>query len=510
MAASVRDQQEEYLIVAEALAARRAADPLISFPLHAKQKAFVRSTLDRVHKENWFIAANRSGKSDAGAYIGATLARFGRQDDDVKWDNTSSPSGGVAVRDRSTSGWGSALDFPLSRDVIQPKYFDNGYRIVGKYPSFIPKHESESWNSEAQILKLRNGSLIGFKSAESGRRKYQGADKDWFHMDEEHPWEIYEESVIRVGSRPLIFFCTATILPPEGVSVSTSWVFPKIIQPWQSGQLPGVGVFGASIYDNPGIPRDEIVRLEAIYPEGSVSRRIRLAGEWLPGIGGARAYHGFDRQIHVAREMPELSLRRPLFWTWDFNVEPMVSLVGQIDGSVYRFYRELIMHEGSIPDMCNLFYDAFPAHGSEIWLYGDSTGKGRAGQTGESDYWTILNEMKQYGSPIRMKVPPDNPRVPDRVNAVNRLLRDEEGQGRIQIHHSCVELIGDFEGVLRDQRGSILKIRNRKDPYFHRTHTSDAAGYMLAFEEPVRPHTARGASPHVPQGLSGPQYRKGY
>ena len=207
-------------------------------------------------------------------------------------------------------------------------------------------------------------------------------------MDEEHPWEIYEESVIRVGASPLIFFCTATILPPEGISVTTSWVFPKIIQPWQSGQLPGVGLFGASIYDNPGIPRDEIARLEAIYPEGSASRRIRLAGEWLPGIGGARAYHGFDRSIHVARQMPEISVRRPLFWTWDFNVEPMVSLVGQIDGSVFNFHRELIMHEGSIPEMCNLFYDAFPGM---VPKYG-STEMPQQGRTGRPERGLVASQ----------------------------------------------------------------------------------------------------------------------
>lgn len=501
---TVREQQEEFLLLAEELATRRGGDPLKNFPLHAKQKAFVDSTLLQKHKENWFIAANRSGKSDAGAYIGATLARFGRQ------DARPSPHAGAGIQviDRSTSGWVSALDFPTSRDVIQPKYFDNGYRIVGKYPPFIPKHEIDSWSTENQILKLKNGSIIGFKSAESGRRKYQGADKDWFHMDEEHPRDIYEEAVIRVGGNPLIFFCTATLLPPEGINITTSWVFPMIIQPWQSGLTPQVGLFGASIYDNPGIPREEIRRLEAIYPEGSTSRRIRLDGEWLPGLAGARAYHGFERQLHVSTQMPAISMRRPLIWMWDFNVEPMVSLVGQVDGIVYRVYRELIMDEGSIPEMCDLFYDAFPTHGGEIWLYGDSTGGGRVAQTGESDYWTIMNEMKQYGAPIRKKVPPENPRVPDRINAVNRMLRDEEGNVRIQVDAGCTELIADLEGVLRDQRGGILKIRNRKDPYFKRTHTSDAFGYWISFEEPVRAHSARGASPHVPSGLSGPSYSR--
>lgn len=498
-----RNRKEELLLMTQVLAERQKNDPLRNFPLHLKQKAFVSSVLERKKKENWFIAANRSGKSEAGAYVGATLARFGRQ------DAKPAPHAGASVQviDRSTSGWVSALDFPTSRDVIQPKYFNNGFAKSGARDPFIPAHEIEKWDTESQILKLKNGSIIGFKSAESGRRKYQGADKDWFHMDEEHPWEIYEESVIRVGNKPLIFFCTATILPPEGQQVTTSWVFPKVIQPWKDGKLPDTGLFGASIYDNPGIARDEIRRLEAIYPENSPSRRIRLLGEWLPGIGGARAYPAFDRLLHVTREPMQIVQRRPLFWCWDFNVEPMVSLVGQVNGFVYEFHRELILDEGSISEMCELFYYHFPTHGAEIWLYGDSTGEGRSNQTGQSNYWTIINEMKQYGSPIRMRIPPENPRVPDRINAVNRVLKDEEGLVRVQLDPQCQELIADFEGVLRDQRGGVLKIRNKKDPYFRRTHTSDAAGYLLAYEEPVRVSGPRGGGQHVPQGLtSGPNY----
>ncbi len=499
-----RKHTEELLLLAEELKSRRGSDPLKNFPLHDKQQAFVDSTLGQKFKENWFIAANRAGKSEAGAYIGATLARFGRQDGRYVGAAGSS----VSVNDRATAGWVSALDFPTSRDVIQPKYFDNGYGRAGKYPPFIPNHEIESWNAESQVLKLKNGSIIGFKSAESGRRKYQGADRDWLHMDEEHPYEIYEECVIRVGQKPLIFFCTATLLPPEGQQQTVSWVFPKIITPWKEGALLHIGLWGASIYDNPGIPRDEIKRLEAIYPEGTPARRIRLEGEWLPGMGGALAYASFARQIHV-KPQPSIIQRMPLVWMWDFNVEPMVSLVGQFDGFIYRFHREFFMEQGNIPDMCDAFYEAFPEHGSEVWLYGDATGKGRTGQTGKSDYWTILNQMKQYTSPIRMRVPEENPRIADRINAVNRLLKDEDGQNRISIDPTCRNLITDMEGVLRDNKGGVMKITNKKDPYFWRTHISDAAGYWLSFEEPVRPQSARGNSHYVPRSLSGPGYRFG-
>ena len=471
------------------LEARLSSDPLHSFRLHQKQDDFVHYVLNHPGKEAWFIAANRSGKSDAGAYLGAHLARFGFP--------------GI---EKPTSGWVSALDFPTSRDVIQPKYFNNGFVPPGQpHAPFIPDHEIAEWRKEDQILKLKNGSIIGFKSAETGRSKYQGAEKDWIHFDEEHPRELYEESVIRVGASPLTFFCTATLLPPEGLkSVTASWVFPLVIIPWQQGRLPNVRLFGASIYDNPGIPRAEIERLEGIYPEGSIQRRIRLNGEWLPGLAGARAYSAFDRLLHGSRSPPDLISRRPLLWTWDFNVEPMCSLVLQSHQGVYWVHRELTLEPGSIPEMCQLFYEQFIDHQGEVWLYGDATSNRRNSQTGKTDYFIILNEMKQYSMPIRMKVPEKNPPIPDRINAVNRLLIGDRGDVRLRVNPECHDLVADLEGVLRDQKGGILKVSNRRDPYFRRTHWSDALGYLVAYEEPVKliSEERRGRSAPIPR----PQY----
>jgi hypothetical protein len=99
----------------------------------------------------------------------------------------------------------------------------------------------------------------------------------------------------------------------------------------------------------------------------------------------------------------------------------------------------------------------------------------------------VLQEMRGYRLPLTLKIPHENPRVPDRINALNRLLLDEDKRARLMIDQSCTELIADLEEVKRDKKGGILKITNKKDPYFRRTHTSDAVGYLAAFEEPVRP-----------------------
>lgn len=70
---------------------------------------------------------------------------------------------------------------------------------------------------------------------------------------------------------------------------------------------------------------------------------------------------------------------------------------------------------------------------------------------------------------------------------MNVACKDHEGSIQLEIDPSCLELIDDMEQVISDGRGGIKKTHNRKDPYYKRTHTSDALGYWISFEAPIRP-----------------------
>lgn len=486
---------EEQLALSEELLRRRSDDPLLTFEPHAKQIPFIESVLKRVQRENFFLAANRSGKSDAGAYIGATLARFGRQDQKRET---------MEAKDRATSGWVVSLDFPSSRDIIQPKYFDNGFMPPARaHEPFIPQREILEWRISDQILKLRNGSIIGFKSADSGRSKFQGTEKDWIHFDEEPPKGVYEESVIRIGARPLDIFGTCTLLPPEGQIGGVTWIYTDKVKPWKQGKEIPWNIFTASMYDNPHLSVEEIELVAARYPEGSAQHRIRILGELIGGISGARIYGSFDFRLNV-REQPAISLRRPLCWMWDFNVEPMISLIGQREKGLFRVFKELIIEEGNIGDMCEMFKSAHPYHMAEIWVYGDATGRDRSHHTNRTSYQLIMNYMADYPVPLRLKVPESNPSVPDRINAVNRASKNERGEIEVEVDSSCIELIDDMEQVLSDGKGGIKKTFNRKDPYYRRTHTSDALGYWISMECPVRAFRPMGSTP---RRLPTPSYQ---
>src|SRR5262245_10571585 len=177
MADLSRAQRELEFALKRERSERRESDPLHQWVPTDRQRPFVASVLSGAKMTNYLIAANRSGKSDAGAACAAHLARFGVDPIHAAY----SEGGRVAVYDRATSGWVVTLDFPTSRDILQPKLFDNGIAKQGSHPPFIPAREiaKDGWRSADQILRLKIGSVIGFKSCESGRVKFQGAGKDW-------------------------------------------------------------------------------------------------------------------------------------------------------------------------------------------------------------------------------------------------------------------------------------------------------------------------------------------
>ena len=275
-----RERLEELLLLREEALARQENDPWWVWEPTPRQIPFIHDILTGVTTEGWMFAANRSGKTDAAAFMAASLARFGGACPRYETHHPDVPDG-------PTAGWVISVTHNNSIEVVQPKIFNNG---LGKDPGhapFIPEREIAGWNVTHQILTLKNGSSIGFKSAEGGALKIAGAAKDWILFDEEPPLPVYNEAVIRVAAgKRLLVFGACTLLPPEGQAGGVSWMFDAKIKPWQQGKNPDCRIYTSSIYDNPHLPIAEIRRLEAIYPEGTVSRRIRLDGELIPGLSG--------------------------------------------------------------------------------------------------------------------------------------------------------------------------------------------------------------------------------
>jgi hypothetical protein len=201
-------------------------------------------------------------------------------------------------------------------------------------------------------------------------------------------------------------------------------------------------------------------------------------------VSGALAYSAFSA-ANLCQGL-EYSAFLPLCLVVDFNVEPMVWEIAQISpGGLVCFIDEIKLSPTNIESMIREFRNRYPAHQGELWIYGDGTGQWRNPQTGKSSYDLMRLYLRGYSAAVILKIPSTNPFQADRVNAFNLKLRGAEGQiGVLVNQEKCPELVQDFQEVTIKE-GKIVKVSDRDNPYFNRTHASDAAGYLISREWPT-------------------------
>jgi hypothetical protein len=165
----------------------------------------------------------------------------------------------------------------------------------------------------------------------------------------------------------------------------------------------------------------------------------------------------------------------PLLWALDFNVDPMSSVVAQIGGGTVFVLDEIVLRHASTQDACEEFGRRFPGHRSGIVIYGDASGNSQH-TTGVSDYEIVREYFRMhYGPRVKYKVPKANPSVRERIMLTNAKLRSASGEIRLWLDPKCKESIKDFEQVsYKADSNAIDKEKDR-----HRTHASDALGYLL-------------------------------
>ncbi len=168
----------------------------------------------------------------------------------------------------------------------------------------------------------------------------------------------------------------------------------------------------------------------------------------------------------------------PLEVGCDFNYSPapMVWTLSQKnpEGDKIHTFRELSAVECSTENMAQTlagqYGDFF------LRIYGDSSGvRGTTSNQGKSDFDYIGNVLAEAGCMYTIDTDQMNPRVKDRVENQNRLLRN--GAGEITHTYnpdSCPLFDADMRGVGWNQNGKLTGNGN-----VLLTHASDATGYML-------------------------------
>jgi hypothetical protein len=181
-----------------------------------------------------------------------------------------------------------------------------------------------------------------------------------------------------------------------------------------------------------------------------------------------RAAWAFNRDEHI-RVADELSSYKVI--GLDFNVDYMSAVLACIygDGTIH-YIDEIRQNNSSTEYICKEMKRKW---GEVQEIYPDPAGSARSTTSNRSDHQIL----KEYNYLVYARK--SHPSNIDRLNALNRKLRDAKGKVSMTIDPRCKYLIKDLEQVQRDRKGGIDKSN------LQLTHSLDACSYLIEYKFPI-------------------------
>ena len=258
--------------------------------VHVKQMKFHKC----VKRNRWVFGGNRSGKTECGAV------------EAVWWVRGIHP---FRENRKDVCGWVVSPTYEVQREVSQSKilsYLRPEWILDVTMQSGRKSSPEDGVIDYITVKNVFGGvSRLGFKSADQGREKFQGASLDFVWFDEEPPHDVYQECLMRVMDRKGDIWGTMT--PLKG----RTWVYDEIYM--NKRDNPEVWSITMEWADNPYLDPEEIKLLTNAFDKESVeSRRYGKFGE-----EGGLVYPEFDESVHVVDPFPV-----PPEWYDNISIDP--------------------------------------------------------------------------------------------------------------------------------------------------------------------------------------------
>jgi hypothetical protein len=409
------------------------AEHTLIYETYEKQQRF----LDSKARFNLFVAGIGSGKTQVGVYKTLMMPPGSR---------------GAII----------APTYKVLRDATLETFMEIAEPMV------------DTFNKADMELTMIDGTNILLRSSDNPEN-LRGPNLGWFWLDEAAIMKEMTLNIMigRLRRQPAQAWVTTT---PKG--------FDYLWRIWvkENGENPDYYLVRAATWENIFLPDGYVESLRAKYSGGFARQEIE--GEFCDW--GRHAVYEFNRSRNVVKGLKEKHFDplKPLCLFCDFNylIKPWgVGQIIEVDGKPRpMIFDEVVVRMGSIEDAVQQFRNKYPAHPSELQIYGDASGRSHNPQTTRTDYATMYEGFRGYPGAIRLMVPAANPAVKDRINNTNRILRGEDIVGPLQIDDQCEFFIEDFMQTQWHPNGrDINKVTNPEDPEAERSHATDGAGYWL-------------------------------
>lgn len=315
----------------------------------------------------------------------------------------------------------------------------------------------ESKSETEKRIELIGGGVIDFWSLEDPNsirgRKYKRVvvDEAEVARNLEDAWE----RVLRPTLADFKGDCWFLSTPRFG-----STYFKKLAQmdgdDWQSWTF--------TTYDNPHIDPLEIDGARNQLDEATF--RCEFLAEDVT-LAVNKFIYNFDRKTHVVNGLKEIP-NVPIILSFDFNVEPVTCLVGQVDGmNEVRILDEYRLMNSDIYELCQRILSDYPD--KMLLVTGDASGQARTALKKDLNYYKIIKEVLRLGMG-QFKLPGANPPIKNTRVLCNSLLGRHPNY---KFSDRVPYLIMDIEEVEVDEHGGIDKSKDK-----HQSHLLDCWRYF--------------------------------
>lgn len=419
----MREIVEKIKSIEAELEKRKKTDALARYntgdKIHKKQVEFHKC----LKRNRWVFGGNRSGKTECGAVECVYMARGNHP---------------YRQNRKDTIGWVVSLSQQVQRDVAQkkilhylrPDWIDEVVMLSGR------KDAPES--GVIDFIRVRNVfggiSVIGFKSCDQGREKFQGASLDFVWFDEEPPKDIYLECRMRVLDKKGDIFATMT--PLKGLTFVYNDIYLNRFND------PEIWYSFMEWADNPYLDGAEISAMEGCMDENIL--QTRRYGRFATSEG--LVYPEFDESLHIIEPFPI-----PKEWQDNISIDPGLNnplsahwYAVDFDDNVYVVYEhykagmDVDYHAQKIKEICNLLDWKRDSKGRINALI-DSASKQRT----LSGVKSVAELFYERGILVNPEVEKD---LFSGIAQVKSYLNQKNGLPNIYIFNNCTQLIREIKG----------------------------------------------------------------
>ena len=345
--------------------------------------------------------------------------------------------------------------------------------VIPTFKKICPKNFILNYNQSEQKVHFTNGSQLWFMAEDYANDKdfdrFKGLEVNGFLLEqiEELQEGLLDICTIRAGRHKISPMPKPLILAT--VNPTMNWVKKRIYTPWLQNTLPKSWYYlPSTIEDNPALSQDKeyIERFDNLDP---ITRRRYIEGDWTAFKIEGQILYCFDHGRHVRSAKYELNPHLDLWFSFDFNVNPMTCLVAQRPALNNIVVVDEIRLENSHTEaICKHLLSKYP--GYRYIVTGDASGTKRSTTTagGITDWHIIVKTLKLKDFQIRKRKA--NLPLNDSVTLCNSILYHTN----LQIMHHCESVIADVTYAVADEYG-----KPKKDATTSGLHAFDAFRYLL-------------------------------